>query len=57
MFILRRFLVLFGRIAVEWLSVLAWNLYPDYCGILIRFPVESLSGLVWNIHMAPSVKG
>jgi hypothetical protein len=35
---------------VEWPSVLAWNHYPDYCGILIRFPVESLTGLAWNIH-------
>jgi hypothetical protein len=41
---------LFGRIAVEWPSVLAWNHYPDYCGILIRFPVESLTGLAWNIQ-------
>ena len=31
-------------------SVLAWNHYPDCCGILIRFPVESLTGLAWNIQ-------
>ena len=43
-------LVLFGRIAVEFLSDLEWNLYPVCRGILIRFPVESLSGLVGNIH-------
>jgi hypothetical protein len=30
---------------------LEWNRYPDCRGILIRFPVESLSGLAGNIHM------
>jgi len=35
---------------VECLSVVEWNLYPDCRRILIRFGMESLTGLAGNIQ-------
>jgi hypothetical protein len=33
------------------LAGLPWNGHPLWRGIIIRFPMESLTGLLWNIQM------
>lgn len=32
------------------LSGFLWNHCPDWNGITVRFPVESVSGLLWNMQ-------
>ena len=42
---------------MEWVADFKWNQWPEWNGMGGRLRVESLAGLVWNMHVGAEFGG